>query len=184
MPCTIYILKLEQDKYYVGKTKRPVPIRFKEHVSGFGSEYTRLYKPLRVHMVHHNCDEFDEDKYTKVYMAKYGIDNVRGGSYITIKLTSTDISSLKKELLGANNLCFKCGLSDHFAKECNNQLANQPINHVTTQPNKQILITKSKLKPKPKQKSKINSSPFLFSKIIFISLFIYLIIYLIYNSKK
>jgi hypothetical protein len=34
-----------------------------------------------------NCSSFDEDKYVKEYIAKYGIDKVRGGSYVTNDLT-------------------------------------------------------------------------------------------------
>ena len=51
-------------------------------------------------------------------MSKYGIDNVRGGSYVTEELDDIQHYSLKKEIWAAKNLCTKCGRNNHFVKNC------------------------------------------------------------------
>ena len=73
---TIYILKCEQNRYYIGKTERSLDSRIKEHFLNNGSEWTRKYKPIKLIDTIQNADDFDEDKYTKIYMKKYGINNV------------------------------------------------------------------------------------------------------------
>ena len=42
------------------------------------------YKPIEIVEIIPNCDNYDEDKYTKIYMDKYGVDKVHEGSYCTI----------------------------------------------------------------------------------------------------
>jgi hypothetical protein len=113
----IYVLKLEQDKYYIGKTDNP-NIRLENHFSSNGSEWTKLYKPLKIIEIIPNCDNYDEDKYTKIYMDKYGIDNVRGGIYVQIELSEDIIKFLKLSSNGSNDRCFNCGLKGHFIKDC------------------------------------------------------------------
>jgi hypothetical protein len=51
-------------------------------------------------------------------MDKYGINNVRGGSFVSVKLEKSIIDALKQMSNGTNNKCFKCGKEGHFAKEC------------------------------------------------------------------
>ena len=114
---TIYVLKCRNGKYYVGKTEKTAMKRYKEHAAGNGCAWTRKYRPIELV----ECtfgDKFDEDKKTKKYMDKYGIDNVRGGSYCQIKLDQASLASLKKEMNGANDKCNKCGKSGHFMRDC------------------------------------------------------------------
>jgi hypothetical protein len=113
----IYILKLENNKYYVGKTLTPFK-RITQHFKEIGSEWTKLHKPLEIEEIIPNCDDYDEDKYTRIYMDKYGINNVRGGSFVQVKLSEEDIKILNKMKNGTNDNCFKCGNSDHFVKDC------------------------------------------------------------------
>ena len=113
----IYILELSDNKYYVGKTEN-LDNRIKDHFTSNGSAWTQKYRPLNLIDKYENCDEFDEDKYVKKYMMKYGIDNVRGGSYSQIELSQEMTNSVQRELQSASDKCFTCGFSTHFTKEC------------------------------------------------------------------
>ena len=113
----IYILKLENEKYYIGRTSNP-KIRLENHFNNSGSEWTKKYKPISVIKVIPDCDNYDEDKYTKIYMDKYGIDNVRGGSYSTIYLDTSTRNHLIKISNSTNDRCYKCGEKGHFIKDC------------------------------------------------------------------
>lgn len=113
----IYILQLEFNKYYVGKTSN-IKARIQSHFSGVGSEWTKKHKVIRVLEAYPCTDNYDEDKYTIQYMIKHGIDNVRGGSFSTIMLDSNKISFIKSMIATATNACFECGSTEHYAKNC------------------------------------------------------------------
>jgi hypothetical protein len=113
----IYILQLEQGKYYIGKTNNP-QFRIESHFNFNGSAWTIKYKPIKLIKLIPNCDDYDEDKYTRIYMDKYGIQNVRGGSYVKIDLDTTTIIHLQQMSNGTNNKCFICSKEGHFAKDC------------------------------------------------------------------
>ena len=91
----IYILLLELNKYYIGKTNYP-DIRLDYHFNLDGSEWTKIYKPIKVYEVISNCDSYDEDKYTLKYMEKEGINNVRGGSFSQIELSDEQIKLINQ----------------------------------------------------------------------------------------
>lgn len=78
----LYILKLQDDKYYIGITLN-LNQRLSQHFSGEGSQFTKKYKPLEVLKVIYNDDinEDYENKLTLEYMQKYGWENCRGGYY-------------------------------------------------------------------------------------------------------
>ena len=114
----IYILKCNNNKYYIGKTFKNINKRFKKHLKGFGASWTKKHKPIKILNIYENCDDYDEDKYTKMYMDKYGIDNVRGGSYTKVKLDKDVIKFINKELTSIHNKCYECGSKTHFVKNC------------------------------------------------------------------
>lgn len=113
----IYILLLEGGRYYIGMTNN-FTRRFKEHSEGKGSEWTRKYPPLSIVKTISSSNPFDEDKYVKEYMYRYGIHNVRGGSYVTEKLDNSQMKTLKTEIWQAKKCCTRCGRNNHFIKEC------------------------------------------------------------------
>ena len=117
MATNIYILKLSDNKWYVGKSVDPIK-RYKDHVNGCGSAWTTLHKPVYIEEIVESMSPFDEDKITKEYMSRYGIDNVRGGSYVQTELSETQEDALKIEIWAANDLCTRCGRPGHFAKNC------------------------------------------------------------------
>ena len=170
----IYVLKLNSNKYYVGRTDRNVNDRFLEHCNPQsqseirshkcnpqsqseirshkcnpqsqseirshkcnpqlitndcesnifntnGASWTRLYKPLEILEVYQTNDNFDEDKYTIKMMSKFGIDNVRGGSFVNEKLTNEQIDIIKKMINNGIDGCFKCGSKDHYINQCSHK---------------------------------------------------------------
>lgn len=117
MSTTIYILRLAGGNWYVGKTDN-FQKRMEEHVRGGGSTWTSMHKVMKVDKVVENASPFDEDRYVKEYMAKYGIDKVRGGSYVTEKLDSVAQAALKREINAATDCCTRCGRKNHFVSDC------------------------------------------------------------------
>ena len=85
---TLYVLKLEQGKYYVGITSQTPEKRFQEHLHGRGAYWTKKYPPVSIIDTRYLGDlsladaEAFEDKATRRYMKQKGINNVRGG-YLT-----------------------------------------------------------------------------------------------------
>lgn len=123
---TIYIIKCENGKYYVGKTNN-IQKRLLDHFTNNGSEWTKMHKPIEILERYDNCDHFDEDKYTIKTMEKYGINNVRGGSFVKINLTESDRQTICKMISGATDRCFLCGKSDHFIADCPDKNSNDDI---------------------------------------------------------
>ena len=57
----IYILRLTDGKYYVGKTDN-VEKRYQQHLSGNGSAWTSKYKPIAIEKTILGASTFDEDR--------------------------------------------------------------------------------------------------------------------------
>ncbi len=93
----IYVLKLEDNKFYIGKTNNDVNNMYNQHKNNTDCEWTTKYPPIE--LVNKMSSEYslDEDKLTKCYMKKYGIENVRGGSYSKVELDDSVIKSLEHE---------------------------------------------------------------------------------------
>jgi hypothetical protein len=107
----IYVLRLEDNCWYVGRTEN-VQKRLDQHMSGTGSAWTKLHRPLEVVMEKTVVGFWDEDNKVKSLMTLYGKDKVRGGSYSQIELPDYQLKALDTEFIHALNLCFKCGKKD------------------------------------------------------------------------
>jgi predicted GIY-YIG superfamily endonuclease len=113
----IYVLRLIGGNYYVGRTGN-VMKRFQQHVDGYGSAWTKKHKPVSLEKTYENVSTFDEDKITKMYMSKYGVDKVRGGSYVEIRLNPVQKEFLNIEIRSAKDCCTQCGRYGHYVKDC------------------------------------------------------------------
>jgi hypothetical protein len=117
MTTNIYILRLEGGRYYVGKSDN-VMNRYQQHLNGNGSAWTRKYKPVSLVKTIENASPFEEDRYVKEYMNIFGIQNVRGGSYVELELSEFHMEALKMEIWAARDNCTQCGRPGHFVKNC------------------------------------------------------------------
>ena len=114
---TIYILRLQGGRYYIGKSD-DVPRRYQEHHEGTGSAWTKLYPPIALERTISSASPFDEDKITKEYMARYGIAKVRGGAYVSVDLNENQHVLLQKEIWAAQDCCTRCGHKGHYVSSC------------------------------------------------------------------
>ena len=73
MSTNIYILKLKNNKYYVGKSQDPEK-RFIQYFfdPGSGSAWTQLHEPIEIIKIIKNSDDFEEDKQVKKLMSLHG----------------------------------------------------------------------------------------------------------------
>ena len=98
----VYVLALQHGKYYVGITD-DLPARMLEHGTGLGSAWTRLvcwrwsilrpsltlsqHPPVRIFERRETTNRHDEQSVTLDMMQRFGVDNVRGGSWVRETLT-------------------------------------------------------------------------------------------------
>lgn len=79
----VYVLKLQEDKYYVGYTTR-IERRLHEHFSGrgYGSQWTARYPPIEVVEIVPGGYEKEWEVAGK-YVRLYGRENVKGSLYVS-----------------------------------------------------------------------------------------------------
>lgn len=89
-----YVLKLENDNYYVGITSN-LNYRYSQHLSGTGSLWTRLHKPTSIVSVEIGGDDLERTK-TLELMEKYGWECVRGSYWCKIDLKTNPLIKQNK----------------------------------------------------------------------------------------
>jgi predicted GIY-YIG superfamily endonuclease len=114
----VYVLQLEDGKYYVGKTQRPVSERMDEHRNGHGAAWTQLHAVTGLVDATETSNPHQEDNVTLDYMKRYGVDNVRGGPYSKVNLTRDEINGIERRIRHNADACFGCGSTNHFANQC------------------------------------------------------------------
>lgn len=113
----IYVLKLEDEHYYVGKTNN-LGGRYLQHINGEGAKWTQIYKPLAIVHTHECKHELDEEMTTLDWMDKKGIGVVRGDCFTNIRLTDEEKTFINKKINTLKNQCYLCNQTGHFINEC------------------------------------------------------------------
>ncbi|MDA8839248.1 hypothetical protein N9N14_02055 [Candidatus Poseidonia alphae] len=94
----IYVLRLQRGKYYVGLTRKNVE-RIWQHIDGKGAAWTKKYPPKEGKEIVSFQDGLkvaDEDRITLEMMSKYGVRNVRGGSWCRVNMSARQVSELER----------------------------------------------------------------------------------------
>ena len=108
-PLTVYVLELHGGKYYLDKT-RDLNTRLRQHFgyedicgrTSCGNTWLEKWRPLRIHHLFRNVRDSELDARTIQYMHKFGIENVRGGSYSNTNLSLGDREKIKNNWYIAN----------------------------------------------------------------------------------
>jgi len=104
LPGYNYILALEHSKYYVGYTERKPGERIEEHLTGNGSKWTSLHKPLKENPIKHfKGSKAIEDSLTIEMMQMFGWINVRGGKWCKVEMETIPLE-LVKNVIDNNTL--------------------------------------------------------------------------------
>ena len=116
----IYVLQLQENKWYIGRVSpdKKIEDRLKLHKEGIACPWTVIHKYTDFFEAFLGSP-YDEDKTTLEYMDKYGIENVRGGIYSEPELSLEQYMSIIRHIRGSNNACFACGDKNHFIANCN-----------------------------------------------------------------
>jgi predicted GIY-YIG superfamily endonuclease len=138
----VYVLLLNNEKYYIGKTINIVN-RIIDHHYGIGSYYTKKHGLKDLVEIKMDCNLFEEENTVIEYMFKHGIDNVRGGIYCNETLTDNEINDIKKRIASVYNLCYNCGKAGHLTKKC-------PIKNSLTEKSIDSCLVKSEVSDKDK----------------------------------
>ena len=95
----LYVLELENDKFYVGRTGN-LQMRLQNHKFGMGAKWTKKYPVIEIiyqSVLLNDYDE-DEDNLTFYCMRRSGIENVRGGKMCYINFTDSNIKRINNIL--------------------------------------------------------------------------------------
>ena len=115
----LYVLELENNKFYLGLTDKDIETVYDEHINGKNCEWTQLYKPINIDRIMKYCDQFDLDTYTLEYMLKYDIENVRSDMYRNKNFSEDELIYFQKTLCAyIPSVCIRCGRYSHIFKNC------------------------------------------------------------------
>ena len=104
----VYVLQLENDCIYVGKSHQNVEGRVKEHFTSGGSAFTKKFRPISqlptLTQVTSDLESFERAETLEQMWVK-GIKNVRGWQYTKLYLTEFEYESIFRQMCERKDLC-------------------------------------------------------------------------------
>lgn len=120
----IYLLKLQNNKYFVGNTNCLKKSYDKYFIKKkYDIEWLKVNKPIKMEKMYHIGNI---NKYTLKYMSKYSIQDVRGGKYSDLIIEKKELEQLKKKL---NPITLKNNYNIHCI-DCGNYKSYSDIYYV------------------------------------------------------
>jgi hypothetical protein len=102
MTTNIYILKLEEDKYYIGKSN-DVLGEYNEHLAGRRCKWTQLYSPKFLIKTIINVSPEEIYKIFNDYIVNYGIHKVRSDILQEVELNPLSIEIMRRHTILIRN---------------------------------------------------------------------------------
>ena len=87
-----------------------------------GAKWTKKYPVIDLYDFHPRMKSSDENRITREMMRKFGVANVRGGSWTKVNMTKDEIrrleSKLKHKPSVSTKSCTRCGRDSHTKAKC------------------------------------------------------------------
>ena len=95
-PLYLYYVSLTQNKMLLHATvRKPDQMILDDCYALY--QYAQVYEPVKIVYTMQIQDLYDVDKYVKLFMNMFGVDDCRGGSYVDMELSEAEKSVIIKE---------------------------------------------------------------------------------------
>jgi hypothetical protein len=135
-PWILYVLRLEGGNYYVGKTTNFRGAMHQHRTAAYADAHFRAWTTLHRPVDGEDAIEekrvmdgevgTEETNLTLKYMARHGMERVRGGVYCRAVLSEADLAAITMQLKGAGDKCYSCDGPGHFARDCQSRAPPSP----------------------------------------------------------
>ena len=115
----VYVLELEGDKYYVGKSNNIL-----ERIVQHKANGKKIAKRMQTKTPPSTDWESWERNETLHWMREKGIQNVRGWMFTTGVLSKEQLKQAFAQICEKYDLCRRCGSGGHFVKHCHVEMCN------------------------------------------------------------
>jgi hypothetical protein len=114
----ICCILLEHDKYFIIRLNDLNELTYFINVTSKKINWLVNHPYKRIVGIKKRCSWFDTDMYVIAAMSKFGIENVRGGSFVFSYIIPHHRGLLKKFIETAYDHCYICHKKGHFSHEC------------------------------------------------------------------